>query len=540
MFRRLFRSLMVLGVLLAAYQAYVTFAVPLMEPPLEMRERREVTRGELDRANEAVSKYQLLLSNYFPKDHWSQTRQPKVIANSTEQMMLVFDDFKRRPGGSQNADGSTTALVDIEQIAILIFPTPPREGITPPRDAVLLEAPRGAHLEFDDFRPEVGKIGQIIHGEFPGMIRIRSDMRQPGPEDDLLIETSDLQMNTKLMYSAAPVRFRMGQSIGGGTELEIRFLADEHMKPSDPGLKIAGIDSLEIRRDVKMRLQMDASSLLPNGKRKPANAQGAHDKDSTPYAVNPSVQVTDASAAKPAAPKPPLEVSCSGPFTFDFVRYVASLDRDVDLRQINANGPSDQLACARLDIHFAPKLQAKAAAQPPVFDQGKRQQRDLGQLEPVAIVAEGHPVSGDVALARRASSGRSHSDCAPRPTTADQRRQRRDARLRHERAASADHRLPAPDARGRDGGRPLRGERSWDTALCDRPHEARASARSPVADLGSTWSREGSAGARARGPAENRICRNWFAHCRSDSVVLTRVGRQGERRDLDRRQAGRR
>ena len=120
--------------------------------------------------------------------------------------------------------------MDIERIALLIFPTPPREGITPPQDAIILEAPQGAHLEFDDFRPEVGRIGQITRGEFPGPIRIHSDMNDPGPEDDLLIETADVQMNTKLMYTSAPVQFRMGKNVGGGQELEIRFLADDHVK----------------------------------------------------------------------------------------------------------------------------------------------------------------------------------------------------------------------------------------------------------------------------------------------------------------------
>ena len=74
------------------------------------------------------------------------------------------------------------------------------------------------------------------------------------------------------------------------------------------------------------------------------------------------MQVIDASEAKLAAekpPKPPVDVSCSGPFTFDFVRYVASLDRDVNLVQANPNGPSDQLACTRLDMHFAPKPNAE-------------------------------------------------------------------------------------------------------------------------------------------------------------------------------------
>ena len=62
-------------------------------------------------------------------------------------------------------------------------------------------------------------------------------------------------MNTKLLYTTSPVRFRLGQNVGGGRELEIRFLEDEACRSRTiSGLKIAGIDSLEIRRDVRMRL----------------------------------------------------------------------------------------------------------------------------------------------------------------------------------------------------------------------------------------------------------------------------------------------
>ncbi|MCC7476142.1 MAG: hypothetical protein IT425_12160 [Pirellulales bacterium] len=408
MFRRILRSVMVLGVLVAVYQAYAAFIVPRMEPPLALREQRALTESDREGAAWSVTKYQLLLRNYFPNDHWSQSRQPKVIANGTEQVMLVFDEFRRRPGATQNVDGNPTALVDIDRIAFLMFPTPPREGVTPPRDAIVLEAQRGAQLEFDEFRPEVGKIGQIIRGEFPGLIRIRSDMREEGPDDDLLIETADLRMNTKLMYSEAPVRFRMGENYGGGTELEIRFIADEHKKPDSRGLKIAGIDSLEIRRDVKLRLQMAVGDMLPKGNRSrdvakaPPSPRRVQSDLTPPYQGGenggPAVQVTDARAVAhantvpPATPKPPLEVSCTGPFTFDCVRYVASLDHDVELRQIVPEGPSDQLTCARLDIHFAPKQAGTHASTTKLLEGGNRQHRDLGQLEPVAIVAEGHPV----------------------------------------------------------------------------------------------------------------------------------------------------
>src|SRR5262249_7290027 len=125
-------------------------------------------------------------------------------------------------------------------------------------------------------------------------------------------------------------------------------------------------------------------ALMPGDKKK------AKDKTAE-AAAGPTVRVTDASATNTAPPKPPVDVACAGPFTFDFVRYVASFDHDVTLVQNNLNGPSDQLSCMRLAVHFAPKPQANPTAQPIVLDPGKRQNRDLGQLEAVAVVAEGHP-----------------------------------------------------------------------------------------------------------------------------------------------------
>jgi lipopolysaccharide export system protein LptA len=374
MFQRILRSTIALAAVIAAYEAYVTFAVPQMEPPLATRKARPSTEFEREDAAQGPTKYQRLLAHYFPPEHWSQQHPPKVFANGTEQTMLVIDDYTRRPLADDKQD---LTQVEIKRFALLIFPTPPHGDVAAPRDAIILEAQQGAKLVFDDFHPEMGRIGQITRGEFPGPIIIHSDMKDPGPDDDLSIETSDLQMNTKLLYTTAPVRFRMGQNVGGGRELEIRFLADEHSTPRDAnGLKIAGFDTLEIRREVRMRMQLNAESLVPGGEKQPK--------------ADPSAQANN--PAKPLPPKPPVDVTCNGPFTFDFVRYVASVDRDVVVRQLNPDGPADQLTCNQLDIHFAPKAPAPdAKPEPIIVDSGKRQQHDLSHLEAAAIIALGHP-----------------------------------------------------------------------------------------------------------------------------------------------------
>jgi hypothetical protein len=351
MLRRLIRSAIVFAAILVAYQAYALVAVPWMEPSLALRPSQRPTRPLGELPIQSPNMYQLLLSNYFPSGHWSQLQPPKVIASANEQAMLVLDDYERHDDGR----------VDIEKFALLVFPTLPREGITPPHDAIILEAPQGATLQFDDFHPERGRIGQITRGRFPGRITIRSSMR-----------------DTRLLYTTRPVRFRMGPNIGSGDELEIRFLADEHVQPQHAGFKFAGIDALEIRRDVGLRLQLEANSLMPWKDRAGGGHGGAR-----------KAGARDGTAPRPT---PPVEITCNGPFHFDFVRYIASVDRDVVLRQLNPDGPSDQLTCSQLDIHFAPKPVAAGQSGPVTVDPARRQQRDLGQLEPAVIIAEGHPV----------------------------------------------------------------------------------------------------------------------------------------------------
>ena len=126
MFRRILRSTIVLAAIIAAYQAYVLLAVPHMEPSLAIREQRIATENEVHDSKDSISKYQRLLANYFPKDHWSQRQPPKVFASGTEQVMLVIDDYTRRPVGNEKDDFTQ---VDINRLAIVMFPTPPHAEI---------------------------------------------------------------------------------------------------------------------------------------------------------------------------------------------------------------------------------------------------------------------------------------------------------------------------------------------------------------------------------------------------------------------------
>ena len=87
-----------------------------------------------------------------------------------------------------------------------------------------------------------------------------------------------------------------------------------------------------------------------------------------------------------------MEVTCTGPFHFDFLKYVAGFDENVEVWQINPEGPSDQLSCDQLDLCFARKEETNATPGRVALDAASRQKADARWLEPDRIIAQGYPV----------------------------------------------------------------------------------------------------------------------------------------------------
>ncbi|MEX2168868.1 MAG: hypothetical protein WD851_06135 [Pirellulales bacterium] len=432
MLRRLIRSTIVFVAVVLAYQVYLHLAVPVLEPPVVRAKRPAVSDDDRKIAGLAVDRYQRFLASYFPAGHWSLVKQCIVIESGP--VMLVLSDYERHDDGR----------IDLAECAVLLLPTPRQEGTTPPRDAIVLEAAQGAKLKFDDhFDPSRGQIGRLVKGEFPGTITIRSDMREAGPHDDLLVTTRDLRMNESVIMTDAEVRVRLGENVGGGKRLEIRLVKDPHAQFKKNGLQIAGVQSLEIFEQVQLSLKMEGLDLLsdetkglrtvqaaptdghsstgpyrlPSAYRKTADGQVLLASNTGP-ALGPATGESEkgpdvkwepapkkmeepgpgtarlavGQSSLPAA-KTPLEVTCSGPFSFDFLNYKATFLRDVEVSQLSLNGPSDQLSCQELNIHFAPldeKGNPVQSLDEP--DISRRQRGEMGRLEPSMLEAIGNPV----------------------------------------------------------------------------------------------------------------------------------------------------
>ncbi|MCA9241681.1 MAG: hypothetical protein KDA37_15830, partial [Planctomycetales bacterium] len=397
MFPRLFRSLIAFGIVMVLYQAYALVAVPLLTPSSVVKAN---TGAGLPQVSvNPVEKFQKLLSAYFPAGHWSLSGKPIVIESG--QMMLVLDDYQRDDSGR----------VDISRCAVLFFPTPRASRGAPPRDAVIVEAPEGAKLQFDrDFNPARGKVGRIVLGQFPGPITIRSDMREPGAADDLEIITRDLYLSQSLIRTLADVSFRLGPNRGGGRRLEIFLLEEKFRRPGDKDLGITGVKHLEIFENVQFEFQTDslqlsdAVALAPDARlARPQRVQLTG--FSVPLAQANSgaaawaggakqesvYQKPGAAAARPIAAAP-VHVNCAGSFRVNFVDLTATFYKRVYATQLSFTGQSDQLTCDELSVRFSSNTQL-APDQDPDFRGTQREA--LGKLRPVLLRATGEPVRLD-------------------------------------------------------------------------------------------------------------------------------------------------
>ena len=401
MLSRILRSIVTLAALVVVYQTYVLTIGRLVEPPAIERSTKKLTEDQRKKSYNAIGRYQSLLAAYFPAGHWALTEPLPTVAR-IDKLMLVIKDYRRHDDGS----------VDVDECALLAMPADWEVGAAPPLEAVILEAPGGAHLQFDDdFQPSRGKAGRIVSGRIPGEIVIRSDMKLPGPDDDLYIATRDLTFNDPLIRTDAQVEARFGPHRGSGRRMQIRLGREEHIKR---GPSINRADSLEILEDVQLTLYPGDFNLLGN--------EPSQDKTVNigPTVGTKTITLTSANETVDAF-QPPVTISCQNRFHFDLLNYIASFDHKVEVRRMRLGGSSDQLDCNELSIQFSP---VDDNGVPIISDDpnlARRQREALRNSEPVRITATGYPVRADSAAeGASAHANRMEIDLIERSITLDQ------------------------------------------------------------------------------------------------------------------------
>lgn len=331
-----------------AYFLYWLIAVPLIEPGLEPTTAIRATEADVEAARNAVGARQREMAKFFPAGSW-ELSNPAIW--ESERARLLFKNLRPLPDGT----------VELAPCTVLFFPKNAAADTDAANPPIIMRAVEGARVRFDE--PIVLKSvdlskRRLVGGRLMGPIRIYRTESRPGANDELEITTRDVEMLQDRVWTPHPVQFRLGRNHGSGREMEI-LLAESDAPAAKAGFRAGTMRTLELKRDVKMQMEL-GGPLQP-----PAASRGQ------------------------ARQSAPLDITCQGPFKFDIQSYAASFHDQVDVVWPNDQGEADQLNCKVLTVVFDPR-RPKPAEGKPAEPAGST---PLSSLTVRVIQARGDPVT---------------------------------------------------------------------------------------------------------------------------------------------------
>lgn len=310
-----------------------------------------------------LESFQLL----FPEGSWERDRP--IILESEGAKFLLSDYENLRDG-----------RVRLSRCSIIFLPDGEVDFANPQKRLIIMQAPEGAVLEFDQpIDLAQFKVGRLIGGQLNGRVEIRGTPSRPGANDALHVLTRDVQTNEERLWTPHAVAARIGPHQINGTELNIRWLPSTATGPKRKGPSVGGMESFELVRDVRMVLQPGAGGMLPGDR------------------------AAEADPAKPAAPQPPIEVRCAGSFEFLLLERYATFEEQVTVNRMFPNGVTDRLTGDLLRIDFQQRVEPGSKPEataleplPGLTRVGEKEEKApaarAGSLEPRRITAKGKPV----------------------------------------------------------------------------------------------------------------------------------------------------
>jgi lipopolysaccharide export system protein LptA len=325
---------------LVAYFIYARVAVPHIEPSIAGPSGAIVDAGSYEPSDDQRIKQ---LEALFPPGTLD-LKKSKVLEN--DKVILLLEDYDNTLGDGRVKLKPCTM--------VYLWDGQADDEAQRLRQSIILEAKQGAILKFD--KPidlSSLRIGRLVGGSLLGPITIRSQGKSPGPEDDLLIHTSEVQLDEQTVWTHNPVEFTWGRNSGRGRDMRIKLRTDPSKVGNDKNVPpYTGIELFEMQHIDSLHLEK--SPAAPNRTSGPMSAAAIADS--------------------------PVEITCNGPFTFNNDKHVATFAKDVNVFRMNPNGPSDQIQAELLSIYFVPR------------DNSKPNSDNSSDLEPERIEALGHPV----------------------------------------------------------------------------------------------------------------------------------------------------
>ena len=358
--------LMALAAVIGCYSLYFKHAVPLIEGPPNLIQRPKSTPlAELPSPRERKAH----LIPYLPIDSWELSDCQTLL---TESGTILFKELEEQPDGSLQVKPFT--LFSGLEAPSEITDSNLDSASSPP---TVLRCIDGANLKFDKPVADVfageGK-AKLDTARLAGNVDIYRPPTGPNTNDALHIMTSNVQVDKQRIYTLDNVQFVFGPNKASGRNLLIDLEHEESPMGADFS-NISGVRRLELAFLHKLRIEPVGSN---------------------------SMVLDNGSSKKPklfSNKKSPIEVSCSGPFVFDFEKNVASFEQEVVAQQMDRF--QDSIQCDRLVLKFKEKADTPDLISQPeqLFNQQAGQtaesnslsEKALGDLELTSFLAQGSP-----------------------------------------------------------------------------------------------------------------------------------------------------
>lgn len=356
------------AIVVIVYWAYALLAVPWIEPSDSSRGNQEITDDDRAKGTQYANMRLRQLDGLFPPGAW-ELKNPKIL--ESDRAKVLFQDYRNFPDGR----------VELHPCTIIFASDALGDEAQRRRQSIILEVPAGAKLQFDQpLDLNRGKIGRLVRGQLDKEVKIRSQWKEPGPEDDLLIVTHDVQLTEQTITTPNPVEFRWGPHFGRGSDMVIKLLAG----PPPPGMggagpNVAGVESFELRHVERLHLDLGQTMAPPEKGTDPIGAQHPEGR-SDQWGRSPFPEAEQPSNV-------PVEIHCRGPFRFDVVGRVATFRDRVDVMKANPGKPADQLACDLLSLYFAQPSKQEGKPAPAAGSFGLVAERIEAQGNPVVVTA---------------------------------------------------------------------------------------------------------------------------------------------------------
>lgn len=247
---------------------------------------------------------------FFKEDSW-QRKSPQVL--TTESGTLLY---------RERVEISETRW-HIKPLTILI----PQRSSGASKRAIFISNPEGAEIQFQRRPDWTSEPPPVETGRLLGQIQIYSPPVDGASNNGLLIETSEVRIEKRQIWTDKGIKMQMGDSLIEGhfltINLEQKLLSAEEPAPPGPKTPFDGLESMELTYVDRVRIGLKNGGLWPSEKVKDADSRPAH-----------------------------AILKCGGRFTFNFRQSEAMLRGGVHMEHRVEGLPIDTFDCEDLTMQI--------------------------------------------------------------------------------------------------------------------------------------------------------------------------------------------